>query len=646
MKKYEVIESALKNFKYILLIAFLSFAFFCPLYLYPYNDLEKKLDSFNSNAEKFNFLLDTAKKLLNTDLNNCVYLGEKCIEYVSDEIPTRSIGELYLILGYAYHDLGVYNKSIYYFIEAINLYSKEQSKYETELMGSYISLGETYRANVEFDKSLDFLEKAQAIAKDINNERGISHILDRKAAVYFEIAINKFDTSKIYIALINSEEALNLAKKNDIKPLIISSYNISGSCYSFLGQKEKAIESYEMALKESEYDSAYSDRPNILNNIANHYYLNNNIDLAEKYALQSYELSKKSGVKVYIREATSVLHKIYALKNDYKKAYKYLEEYNGLVISIFGEEKSKNILAIEKKYQEEQTRIALAEQKKQYSIISVSIFLLALIVIIMFFVRSRYLKKVNKKLQEMNKIISSQKDGLSKLISVKNKFFRILSHDLRNPFNGILGFTRILKNDYDKMPDEERKECIEYINVSSEYVFRLIENLIEWSRLQEGGYDFKKEQLNLNEFASGLVNLQKSNSLKKKIEIIVNINKEINVKCDRYFLDTILRNLVDNAIKFTAPGGKITIAASKKDGFAEISVKDTGVGISRDDLKNIFSIDNKLILSGTGEEKGTGLGLVLCRDMVEKMGGEIKADSITGKGTKFTFTLPLANEKS
>ena len=223
----------------------------------------------------------------------------------------------------------------------------------------------------------------------------------------------------------------------------------------------------------------------------------------------------------------------------------------------------------------------------------------------------------------------------------KDKFFSIISHDLRSPFNALLGITEYMTQYYEDMNSDEVKESVNNIYSSSKKLYSLIVNLLEWSRLHTGRMEVEKIILNLNEAGKEAVNLLNENASAKKIDLINNINEDINVTADKYMIDTILRNLISNSIKFTEPGGHIILSAIRLGNMAEVSVEDNGIGISEENQEKIFRIDAQFRIDGTANEKGTGLGLILCKEFVEKNHGTIRIESKENEGCKFIFTIPL-----
>jgi ligand-binding sensor domain-containing protein/signal transduction histidine kinase len=244
-------------------------------------------------------------------------------------------------------------------------------------------------------------------------------------------------------------------------------------------------------------------------------------------------------------------------------------------------------------------------------------------------------------IEEQNKLIVSKNQELNELNRTKDKFFSIIGHDLGNQFNIILGFLEVLVSDFKKLDSGKVEQHLTNIYNSSKQAFNLLENLLTWARMQTNRIHYNPEKFILSKKMTESLELLSGASTKKNIQIEVFSEEEIAVYADINMFSTVFRNLVANAIKFTHENGKISIKIRKKDNFCEICVIDNGVGISHEDVQKIFRIDSKHKTVGTSGEKGTGLGLVLCKDFVEKNGGQISVKSTVGEGSEFCFTLPI-----
>lgn len=234
------------------------------------------------------------------------------------------------------------------------------------------------------------------------------------------------------------------------------------------------------------------------------------------------------------------------------------------------------------------------------------------------------------------------KEELEKLNQEKNKFFSIIAHDLRSPFTSLLGFTALLERRAEGLNPEQVKEYGHTINTSATRIYKLLENLLEWSRLQMDRVEFKPQDFDLGDVALKTVDVLGPVAAEKGIQL-THADHAPEVHADMYMIDAVIRNLVNNAIKFTPEGGSVTIRYETLDNDKiTVSISDTGVGMDEDTQKKLFKLSENITMPGTGGEKGTGLGLILCKELVERNGGQLCLDSAPGQGSTFSFTLPAA----
>lgn len=236
-------------------------------------------------------------------------------------------------------------------------------------------------------------------------------------------------------------------------------------------------------------------------------------------------------------------------------------------------------------------------------------------------------------------------ESLKQAISTRDLFFSIIAHDLRNPFNTILGFSNILWNEAAKQENELLRQYAGIIRSSAAQAHRLAENLLEWARIQNGKMPFKPEALNLSAIIQSETDTFGASAFHKKIRVNCELDDAVRVFADENMVAAVIRNLISNALKFTGSNGEVQIIAVRKQNTAEVSVADTGIGMTSAEVSKLFRIESVNTTTGTENEKGSGLGLLLCQEFITKNGGRIWAASKPGKGSTFTFTLPLAEEE-
>lgn len=246
-----------------------------------------------------------------------------------------------------------------------------------------------------------------------------------------------------------------------------------------------------------------------------------------------------------------------------------------------------------------------------------------------------------------NEQIKSYAEEQKQLLATKDKFFSIIAHDVRNPFVGIVNFSKITLSHFDRLDKTEIHESLQLINKTATQGHELLENLLKWSRSQTGTIVISPEKLIVNDIIKSIITSLKSQADNKKIKLLSQFDSVIVLDTDKEMLETILRNLISNAVKFTPENGFVKTSAVLNSDNVIITVTDTGIGISNDDIKKLFRIDSKMqSRMGTANESGSGLGLILCKEFVDKLGGTISVLSKINEGTKFILTFPTHRNKA
>ena len=337
-------------------------------------------------------------------------------------------------------------------------------------------------------------------------------------------------------------------------------------------------------------------------------------------------------------------------------AFKMHDQYQD---TLRQEERQNQVAELEKQYETQQKeaeieRLSVSREidqlqiKRDKELRAFGIILILVLVAAIFFVSVAYLNKrrVNDLLSLKNLKIEEQRKELEVLNASKNKFFSIIAHDLKNPFHTVMGYAYLIHKEYDRFSDIDRKRYASDIYKSSNSISRLLQNLLDWSRSQTGRLEYTPQELNFCDIYESIEHLLLPAAAQKNIELISEMPAQVTVYADPMMVETVMRNLLNNAIKFTNEKGQVkTVLKSEKEAVT-VCVEDTGVGINPDDLNKLFQIDSKVKRKGTHEEDGTGLGLVICSEFVKKNGGRIWAESKLGQGSRFYFALPSTNGHS
>jgi two-component system, sensor histidine kinase and response regulator len=275
-------------------------------------------------------------------------------------------------------------------------------------------------------------------------------------------------------------------------------------------------------------------------------------------------------------------------------------------------------------------------------------------------VHNEFMHQLNREISNLQRQIIKEKNTLESILAqlniankellelnaTKDKFFSILAHDLKNPFQSLLGFSELLLANIQNYDRAKIENQVRFIHKTTKHTFKLLSDLLLWSKSQSGKLTFAPQDINLEDLVNEVVSDASVSAQLKGIQINYIKTEDINISADPDMLKTIFRNLLSNAVKFSFPEGYIRIFAQTENRQVEITVADKGIGIAREDQFKLWNIANQFTRRGTAGEKGTGLGLILCKEFIEKHGGKISVKSIKGEGSRFVFTLPIITQAS
>ena len=554
-------------------------------------------------------------------------------------------------MGINKRNTGEYSAALDHFFKILTI--AEKPSCDLEIAYANNNIADIYSRLEKYDKALEFTDLALPIFQSKNNKNGIAYNLNLKGTIYQNLK-NWSQASKYF------KQSLDLRLKLNDKAGAASSYINIGDCFLELNMPDSALAYFNKGIKF--YDKAgFTNYGRSYISLGKYYAAKKNYREAINYLEEAIVKAKLTKTPDNILRANEVLHKVYYKLKDYKNAYEiqtlariaddtlrksdYIRKITTLELNYAFEKqvKQKEIEDIRKKASYESH---LFKQK----IVSYSLIILLLgisIVTIIVFRNNKYISKTNRLLEEYNEEISRQKiaiqtqnEQLQEINATKDKFFNIIAHDLKNPFNGIMGISEFIVSSWPDSTYEETVPLVKMIHESSQSAYNLLENLLEWSKAQTGRINFNPENFMFESLLMEINDLLKNISEQKNISINYQITDKLELFADRNMIHTILRNLVTNAIKFTEANGKIVISAARTDNEVKVTVSDSGIGISDANKEKLFKISEKITSLGTDNEKGTGLGLLLCKEFVEKHGGKIWVESELGKGSNFIFTIP------
>jgi signal transduction histidine kinase len=306
-----------------------------------------------------------------------------------------------------------------------------------------------------------------------------------------------------------------------------------------------------------------------------------------------------------------------------------------------------NELDVVKKTQAVQNKAGITKKQlqKEYQFLSVKYEKLVKEMIKITRIGDMHYKKLmeaNDQIQEHKKILEELTQQLLEANAAKDRFYSIIAHDLRNPLQVLLFSAEFMADEYQQLGEEGIEKFIKQVNHTAQNMSTLLENLLQWARFQYGELECRPEEIDLFVLANENIQYFIGNAEKKNINIFMGVPENTWVYADENMIKSVLRNLVNNSVKFTHPGGKIKIFSKEEEDFIITSVQDTGIGMPKEKLDVLFQSGKHVSTQGTAEETGSNLGLLICKEFVEKNGGEIRVKSEPGKGSTFEFTLPKA----
>ncbi|MDP1727082.1 MAG: tetratricopeptide repeat-containing sensor histidine kinase [Bacteroidota bacterium] len=515
----------------------------------------------------------------------------------------------YTALAEIYQRQNNFSKAIEFNLKALKLFEQRNDKFR--LLNIYEQVGSIYHRQKNTSKAKDYYIKALFLYKDIGNQAG-------EAATMINLANLDVDLNQCEPAVIRYKRALAIAAKLNAVPLQVQALNGLAKCHVNLKDYESANKEFRQAIV----------------------------------------LAKRSGLKIELDEAYNGLSDIYKSLNNFGKMRTYRALSTEIRDSLFNDSVLKKTADLQLLYETEKKQAQIELYKKDDIVkelelkqtrqvknffIALSILLVLLVIVFIYFISQN--RKINKaltigltELEVKNHEIEVQKEQLTQLNQVKDRFFSIISHDLRNNLTTMkLYFDLVSHKEFNP---ESHSELSKQVASSVQNTIDLLENLLVWASAQIKGVSIKPVNIKLHELAEENCQLLSSMAFNKKIQLSNQVDEDTVVFGDINMVNLILRNLLSNALKFTAENGSVSIISEDEETCIKISVIDNGVGIAESKTQSLFTDHANTSTKGTGNEKGTGLGLMLCKEFVEKSGGKIWVESEENKGSSFCFTLP------
>jgi signal transduction histidine kinase len=635
-------------------------------------DSLENLLSKSTHSEKLDLALSLSKAYWSISPAKGLNMALCAKELAKQSGEDKKRAKAFLYGGVNLWAMGEYDKAINYYDSCYRI----AERINDEKLSAFAinNMGMIFQETGDSVKAMANFKRALVIVSGFGDKVESAKIIDNIGKL--NAGSQKFDE-----ALKSFEKAIDLIKNTAEKKLLLWVLNDIGEVYAQMKQADKAIRYFEQGLKVANEIDDKAGKSMIYNNIGLANLDRKEFANAQVSFYTALDLARESKARELQKKILKNLSDLYSQKGDYKQALDYFQVLKKINDSICDESKTKHILNLQIRYETEakqteiellrkdveRTRLKIDKQNsvRNYLILSLLIALVAGIVV---FGQLQLKKKANRLLEEKNKIIEKQKVDLSDMMEnlkannqtledqqkqiqhhvealkeanrTKDRFFTIISHDLKSPFNGILGLSQLLIEEIQQKNYTGVEEYAGLIHQSSQQTLNLLTNLLEWARSQTGKISFRPETIQVEEMVRDIERLLANTSSRKSITVERFIPDQLQIFADNTMIELIFRNLISNAIKFTNPQGRIEIRATEETDKIVFSVADNGIGMSTATIQKLFRIDETYSTTGTQNEYGTGLGLILCKEFVDQHRGIIWVESEEGKGSTFYFSIP------
>jgi signal transduction histidine kinase len=618
-------------------IIFLTIGLFHRLMSQDIESLERKLSSGGlSTADSIETLNLIGRGLTFVNPLKGLAYANKALELSTK--TNNSIGTAYAYRNlssiYSYNDS--YFISMEYIQRALDIFVQRNDS--IGIANCYISLGHTYRQLQNINEEIDYHKKSYEIFKRLNDVERLGVTAHNLGESYYN-AGNLSSSRELTLYAININDSLNN------KPVL-------SSCYKVMGMIELSEKNLELAetyfkrvlelttqLGDNSQKTATAES---MIQLATVYKLLGDLDKQSQFLLMTAEFSDKNNLPSYLQRAYQGLILFSSVKKDPLAVQKYIYSYRAISDSLNQRQLrdrynlTKSLIQTHElsksKIELEKINLLQSQQIRNRNTV------LLIIVISTAFLLWLLLKftRLNKTLKDQNMIIESQKNELEILNNTKDKFFSIVAHDLKSPLNSLKSFSTLLIDHFDHLNKDEILNMSRQLRTSVDNTIKMADNLITWARIQMGDYHYLPETVVIKDIVTNICEVYKGVALKKSITLSCSVEDSVSIIGDKNQIEFVFRNLVNNAIKFTDKNGFVSLTAeSLASGEVQVSVSDSGVGISDEVKRKLFLVGMKQSTTGTAGEKGTGLGLMLCYEFVKLNGGQIEIGSNVGRGTTF-----------
>lgn len=624
-------------------LIFFFFFFVLSIELHSQTVLDSLENILNKTPEKGKIVtaISISESFINESLQTALYFAKKSHDFSINQndnyykaVTLRLIGKILLNKG-NYEEAKIFLDSSYKFFESNNL--------RMDLCETLILLGDLYVDLGRLDISLDYYNNALKYA---DNDDLISMSLNNIGAVY--LANN--DRKK---AIDYFEKAIKFEFSVKDKTSISDAYGNLAILYEEEKNYDEALKNYQKSIEIEEASGRLNDAALNYISMGDLYTKKKEYDKAKEYIEKGIKLSQSIGSKPTELYGYRFLADLLKLTGNYKEAFEIslliinLQDsiYNENTLNIIAEEEVRS--GIERRDKEIQLLISKNTSLNQQKLIIISASVLLILIILILFIQVINKRKLNRKLEALNRELTENnlklkesEERLNKSNSEKDKLFSVISHDLKGPFNGFLGISKIIADDIDNLTKPEISELSNALYTSLYNQYKLLDNLLQWSKLQLGRFYVNIQNIEVCNRINDMVELFMLNAKKKGVDLKAECNESMLIKSDLNIFTLVLQNIISNSIKFTAENGLVLIKTYREGKYYVIEIKDTGIGMKPEKIHAILNTEPGISSLGTDGEGGTGLGLSLSIELLKKINGKLEITSEYGNGTTVKIYFP------
>lgn len=602
-------------------------------------DLAERLSKPWARAESYRNLAYCYA--LNGDYSTALRYDNLSLQNATAASDSTMITESYKYLGNDYYDIGEYDDAYFYFTQSYKIARETNDSLNMAI--ALHNVGRVFKELEEYDRALNHFALSLKISNQINDRPALPYYYDEFGDV--QMRMGNYDS-----ALNALHKAMVLITQQGLQELKPKTFSKMASIHVFRSDYDRAFAYYDST--ESLYAKTNNQfgigEVNLGRGIA--YLYQGDYVEAERYIEASLSDARKFNARILEINCYKNLHTIWEKRGDFEKALAYYKQYETLEDSLFSQEMLQKLYRDQIRYETEardleiaalsqidaRQKDALKREEFIRNILAI-VFGLCFLLLATVYRSGQRRKEINKLLLQHQTEMETRSEELERLNQVKDKFFSIISHDLRSPINALSGILDVMSRG--GLSQAEFGEQTKELRIRFNHTRTLLNNLLDWTLLQMDKLSLQATQIDLSKIIDE--NIQLLASLQsKQISLINKVHEASIAFADSNTINLVFRNLITNAIKFTNEGGTVIIDAQEKEKEWLVSVQDNGIGISKDVQHILFDKTSPYTTRGTANEKGTGLGLILCKEFIEKNGGRIWVESSDGKGSTFRFTIP------